>query len=902
LDDTIQKAVAGVKGSKHSLVKVQRMVTRNGKTFLQTFNVLPSEFQAGDKVDSQTGKTFETAEDFGKYTKKLSSDDREGLIELARHHGVTWNEHANPGINWMRASMAIKEHLKTGKPFHLQTVFQPQQQKADKAPVAKITIQGAHNFSSVDDFKKFSKQIEPGERKKIMEDAKKQGLTWKEHPTNESINWMRAAMAINSHIKSGKIFQVSGKTTPQGDGSKPTPSGQNQPALTVPANTQPTPQPAPAKPSLPKIDQYFNALGLAHQEDNGAYFVGSGFKTIKNKYGYDEPAPGYIKLAEIKVEPKWGAGHYIQVQSAFLDKDTVKGSLHGRWGATADPTDKHWYIPFSSLPDVFKNFDNGMIDASIAPTVKAVFEKADVDRLIKKDQTPAGAYQFEMPKGMSSKLSLFDHQKRGVEFAINNKHATLGMAVGLGKTLTSITAAKKLLNDGKVKRFLIVAPSSVKYNWKEEIEGFSDAKAAVLSSEDLRKKDAEDRWKEAENSQFVVVNYDMLRKPEIADRLKKLCPDGIIADEAHKLKNYDTQQTKAFAERWKKSDYVWFLTATPFPNGQPRETYTMLSHLRFDKVGGWRNFASKYVVFESNRFGATPVLLKNTKQLREEMKDIVFIRTHNSPDVNSSLPKDRHSTFYLEMNNEQKKMYNAMAKDIVSEITELEKQGFNASSAAVLAKLKRLEQVAIDPDMLQTDFSKINPKKLFPKEEWAVNTTLDHLDDPANRGMIIFCDMKLPLDKIKHGLIDGKVDPSQIAVISGDIKPSERTEVQRKLENGDVKVVLCTSAAEEGMNLQKGAHTMIHLDVPWVPKSITQREGRVLRQGQTNSYTTFLSPIVTGTVEDKKRAKLGMKVGTIEDLLGAGSAGSVANNVASDDKAKKLSLSDIKSIIGGGIK
>jgi SNF2 family DNA or RNA helicase len=497
----------------------------------------------------------------------------------------------------------------------------------------------------------------------------------------------------------------------------------------------------------------------------------------------------------------------------------------------------------------------------------------------------------------------FDHQKKGSVFAIQNRKATLGMAVGLGKTLTSIIALKELMNRGEIKRAVVISPASVKYNWKNEVEGFSDMKACVLDSSDLSNpKKAEDAWKRAEAAQVVIVNYDMIRKPEIRDRLQKLAPDCVIADEAHKLKN-DTQQTQGFKDTWARSKYKWFLTATPFPNGQPKETYNMLSHLRPEKVGKWKegkdSFGARFVVWEGEAGRKKAVKLKNMDKLKELMNDTVFIRTHSSPDVNSKMPKERHTTYNLEMEPKQKKMYQAIADEVKAEIDKMEKQGISASSPIMLAKMKRLEQVAIDPDMLQKDPTKVDMHKLYPKEEWAVNTIVDHLEDPANRGVVLFCDMKMPLDKVRQGLIDNNVDPKKIAYITGNVKPAERTAIQDKMKTGEVQVVLCTNAAEEGVNLQHGAHTLIHLDVPWVPKAITQREGRVLRQGQPNDYANFLTPIMTGTVEDNKRDKLGMKVSTIEALLGRGSSGSAAGNINSDVSAEKLSIKDIKAILGG---
>jgi superfamily II DNA/RNA helicase len=325
----------------------------------------------------------------------------------------------------------------------------------------------------------------------------------------------------------------------------------------------------------------------------------------------------------------------------------------------------------------------------------------------------------------------------------------------------------------------------------------------------------------------------------------------------------------------------------------------MLGHATA-KVGTWRDWSGKYAVLESVRTPngtiQKPVALKNQNKLKEEMKDTVFLRTHTSPDVNSSLPSARHVTHSMEMTKEQSKLYSAMQDDVMHELEGMNDDDYKKNAVNVLAKMKHLEQIATDPDQLNPE--KVDMKKLYPKEQWAVDTIADHLEDKENRGIVVFSDSKLPLEKVKAGLISEGLSSSQIGIISGDVSPEKRKAVQDAFSDGKIKVVLATSAGEEGINLQAGGHTMIHMDTPWVPKSITQREGRILRTGQPSKHTLFYSPVMSGTVEDQKRGKLGAKVAEIEKLLGEGAAGSAAENVSA--AAKAWTLADMKEMLGVG--
>src|SRR5690606_19632669 len=138
-----------------------------------------------------------------------------------------------------------------------------------------------------------------------------------------------------------------------------------------------------------------------------------------------------------------------------------------------NPDSKSWYIPFSQILDAIKLFKNVEIYYPIVPLVKRVIEKIDIDKIdVEVMKYKREKYEFKMPRGMMEGLRLYKHQKSGVEFLLNQRRAVLGMAVGLGKTLTAITAGKELLNRKKVERILVISPVNVKYNWKEEIEKF----------------------------------------------------------------------------------------------------------------------------------------------------------------------------------------------------------------------------------------------------------------------------------------------------------------------------------------------------------------------------------------------------------------------------------------------
>ncbi len=740
--------------------------------------------------------------------------------------------------------------------------------------------------------------------------VKANGLSWTESH-HDGANTMQATLAAYKFLMEGNDLNVS--ATGKAVSSKLIGSSQPTEPISQPSEKKSLPTlPPNVKPSKNGFGRLMERLGISTwKEDEGAFLAGKGFLQEEGKYGKLEASAGSVNLSKFGKAPegqKWGEGNFIWLDSNFNDKEVIKIELEGKY----DPSSKKWAVPFRQIFETLKIFKNVRIGRQLFATLKAVVEKMDVEKFDPKRKPVNPMYavgglrdsdidisNFENPEGIKN-LTLHDYQKRGAIFMMENKRVVLGLAVGLGKTPSTIVAIRKLINDKKIERALVIAPSSIKYNWKIEIEKFSNLRVCVLEARGVRGRRAKESWREAKKAEVIIVNYEMLRNEDVCETLKKLAPDCVVADESHKLKNEKAQQTAGFRKHWNIAEYKFLLSATPFPNGKAKETHTMLHHVRADRVGSWTNFGRKFVKWEKGKGGFSKAVgLNNLELLKSAMSDIVFMRTHGSPDVEISLPKERHTTFSLEMTEAQKKMYKAVAEDILAEINRMEAMGMNASSPAVIAKLMKLEQVALDPDMLTKNPDEINMNKLYPKEEWAVQTIVDHLENPEETGgVLLFCDKRLPLDKIRQGLINEGVEAEKIAFITGSVKPAERTEIQEKFRKGEVTVLLSTNAGEEGLNLQESCNTLIHLDQVWKPTSISQREGRVLRSGNTSSYVNFFSPIIHDTVEDKKRGTIAKKVEIIELLLGDGAAGSAKNNIASDqNEVSGFTFDEIRNMI-----
>lgn len=219
------------------LVKVQRMVTRGGKTFAQNFYVQPNQVKSTDKVIGNQQNLLPTPGSVPKppagvldkaYFDTLVSDKTKAL-EYLKSCGVTWAEHSHAGINWMRAMQALKGALsaQNGQQNSPQVISQPNQstqQSAQNSQPKTVVDLPAGMFDKLSSIKQEIDACKNGRekvivlKKKLGQDgciqfAEAIGVTWDKHD-HAAINNMRMSMALQQHFDT-----VDGTVSPKGGGA-----------------------------------------------------------------------------------------------------------------------------------------------------------------------------------------------------------------------------------------------------------------------------------------------------------------------------------------------------------------------------------------------------------------------------------------------------------------------------------------------------------------------------------------------------------------------------------------------------------------------------------------------------------------------------------------------------------
>lgn len=194
-------------------------------------------------------------------------------------------------------------------------------------------------------------------------------------------------------------------------------------------------------------------------------------------------------------------------------------------------------------------------------------------------------------------------QIAGVQFAKRRKNTLIGDVPGLGKTAQAICFA----NEIRAKSVLVICPANIRLQWAKNIRRWSTMEWPYVVYPIMH-----GRHGTHPTAAWTVVSYDLARTPSIGKALAKRNYDLLILDEAHYLKEFDAQRTRAvfgggserhFEAIATRADAILALTGTPLPN-RPRECYTLLRGLNFDAID-WMSEDSFRERFNPSRKGET---------------------------------------------------------------------------------------------------------------------------------------------------------------------------------------------------------------------------------------------------------------------------------------------------------
>jgi len=415
-------------------------------------------------------------------------------------------------------------------------------------------------------------------------------------------------------------------------------------------------------------------------------------------------------------------------------------------------------------------------------------------------------------------LLLDAYQRVGAYFLAETGRTILADDLGLGKTAQAIAAADL----AGAERVLVIASKDLLGHWTKEIKKFSvepEVERYTVESDGLP------------GARFVPTNYACCLYR--GDVLRQGGWDAVIVDEATLIKSRKAKRTQAIWNLARGSRYCWLLTGTLIRN-HVDELWSLL-HCLYPKMYSsyWR--FRKRVCLEEPVYGPGGVVVtdkvvgvKDPELLQAELKPFVLARSKGL----LGLPPISHETVWVEMNEEQKRIYAELKAAGAAEVG-----GKVIVPKNALGLLLRLREAACDPRIMGEDTPGTKTRTVLRLLRYLLER--DHQ-------ILVFTGWSR-YARLLHQ--DCKEQGLSTALYYGDTPDKQREQLLERFERKELPVMIATyQTAGKGLNLQS-ADVVVWLDRPWVPEDIDQAEGRVWRRGQDKEVHVY-SVLSENSVEE----------------------------------------------------
>ncbi len=390
--------------------------------------------------------------------------------------------------------------------------------------------------------------------------------------------------------------------------------------------------------------------------------------------------------------------------------------------------------------------------------------------------------------------------------------------MGLGKTLQTLCYIHSTKPD---KPSLIVAPSTLIFNWQKEIERFiPDAKHLIVNG---TKEERQELLQSTHGYEFIITSYPLLRRD--IGLYQDIEFSWCVIDEAQYIKNRKTMN--ALSVKRIRAEHKFALTGTPIENSI-MELWSIFDFIMPGYLGTAREFGEKFINITDDA--------EISEILRSRIRPFVLRRMKK--DVLNELPEKIETTMTAELTREQKAMYQAYVKKARNDAVGLLDSG--SGKMTILTSILRLRQICCHPALF-TDMQKTTSGKLELLKELVLTAK------SGGHRVLIFSQFRAMLDIIENEL--ALLGMRQFK-ITGDVPTDERVAICDRFNEGEGDVILVSlKAGGTGINLT-GADTVIHYDPWWNPAVTDQATDRVYRIGQTH-VVQVIKLASHGTIEEK---------------------------------------------------
>jgi SNF2 family DNA or RNA helicase len=433
------------------------------------------------------------------------------------------------------------------------------------------------------------------------------------------------------------------------------------------------------------------------------------------------------------------------------------------------------------------------------------------------------------------KTKLLPYQERGAIFAACRGRVVLADDMGLGKTVQALAAAELLRRRRGIARVLVVAPASVKYQWKTEIEKFTDLPVQVIDGLLPHRRELY-----AAPKFFNLSSYELVLKD--VRYMHELGPDLIILDEAQRIRNWTTATARTVKQL--KSRYAFVLTGTPLEN-KLEELFSVVEFIDGRRLGpAFRFLAEHRTEDETGRL----IGYRGLDRIHDQLAPVLLRRTRQ--EVLKDLPKRTDRILHVPLTPQQAEPYWEQNDILAALMRKWERQGWlsEIDLRRIMCCLQNMRMLCNSTFLFdkQTNHS--------PKLE-EFREIVRELAMEEDRKVVVFSEYERmnylagkELEKLGVGFVS----------LHGGVPARNRGALMEKFRrDAGCRVFLSTDAGGVGLNLQ-AASAVINFEPPWNPARLEQRIGRVHRMGQEHPVHV-VHLLTKGSIEERVWETLKLK-------------------------------------------
>ena len=438
---------------------------------------------------------------------------------------------------------------------------------------------------------------------------------------------------------------------------------------------------------------------------------------------------------------------------------------------------------------------------------------------------------YPLPEGIQANLR--PYQQKGYEWLALLSEAGAGACLaddmGLGKTLQTICflALQSQLNPAA--RHLIVCPSSLLFNWQQELRKFAPHLRSVVHYGPSRQMQQITN----KNVQVLITSYGTVRAD--IEALQAIPFMVVALDESHHIKNPSAQITRAVNQL--QGGFGLALSGTPVMNN----TFDLYAQMNFLLPGmfGNREFFKREYADAIDR-GQDEVKIKALHKLTSP-----FLLRRTKQQVAADLPPKTETVLWCTMKPEQRSLYEEIRDRIKSSVfQDIEKDGLGKSTMALLQGMLRLRQLCNSPLLLPVDEQDNCTESI--KTSLLIEELTNNLKDHKVLVFSQFASMlRLLADACKNEGIE-------YYHFDGQTPPAQRAEMANAFQQSDNKVnvfLISLKAGNAGLNLT--AADYVFLFDPWWNTAVQQQAvDRAHRIGQTKNVFAY-KMICRDTIEER---------------------------------------------------